>query len=403
MKILHICQYYNDGYGYQENLLPRYQAKLGHDVFVITSDRKSYFTGEKRPKIVGTGEFKDEGIRVVRLPILGEFRGRFVRFVNLTDVLKAERPEYIFHHGLASPSLITCAQYKQTNPSVFLVADSHADLNNSSRNIIWKIAYYRTYWKSVLKRWMKYVDLVFGVSPSRCYFAEEELGVAHNKIRLLPVGADEDGANDVLTELESQEHKASNESNALKIVTGGKWFRGKGLEELIDAVKGIDVNLNIFGRADDSFVEDLIKESSETVSFLGWQDRRGTLQLLKDADFAVWPKHHTTLVEDAVATQTPLILRYQGSTSHFIRGNGAYLFSGQKNEINQLLNMLSRSRELTEKMKAETEKMLDLLSYNRIAKESIEYYKNQEPKTTHSVFMNDPLCDPRNEGFYRLK
>jgi hypothetical protein len=47
MKIIHICQYYNDGFGYQENLLPRYQAKLGHDVMVITSDRMSYFSGKK--------------------------------------------------------------------------------------------------------------------------------------------------------------------------------------------------------------------------------------------------------------------------------------------------------------------------------------------------------------------
>ncbi|WP_367362402.1 hypothetical protein [Mesotoga sp.] len=100
---------------------------------------------------------------------------------------------------------------------------------------------------------MKHVELIFGVTPARCYFAEEELGVPHNKIRLLPIGADEDGANDVLAGLKLQEHTASSESNGLKIVTGGKWFKGKGLEELDEAVEGFNVRLKIFGRADDYF------------------------------------------------------------------------------------------------------------------------------------------------------
>lgn len=403
MRIIHICQYYNDRFGYQENLLPRYQAKLGHDVVVITSDRKSYFTGEKTPKIVGTGEFNDQAIRVVRLPISSEFKGRFVRFRNLAEALESERPDYIFHHGLTSASLMTSVEYKQANPSVFLVADNHADLNISARNALWRIAYYRAYWKVTLRKWLKHVNLVFGVTPARCYFAEEELGVPHNKIRLLPIGADEDGANDVLAGLKSQEHTASSESNALKIVTGGKWFKGKGLEELVQAVRAVNVSLKIFGKADDSFTKELIDKASDNVSFVGWQDRKGTLQLLRDADLAIWPRQHTTLVEDAVATRTPLILRYHGSTSHFIRGNGAYLFSGQSNEIRQLLDLLSKSTGLVKSMKNNSAKILDLLSYKRVAKESIEYYENQDPKTTHSVFMNDPLCNPRNEGFYRLK
>ena len=37
MKIVHIQQYFNEGFGYQENVLPYYQKKLGHDVIMITS------------------------------------------------------------------------------------------------------------------------------------------------------------------------------------------------------------------------------------------------------------------------------------------------------------------------------------------------------------------------------
>jgi hypothetical protein len=39
MKIVHLClaNFYVDGMGYQENILPKYHAKE-HDVLIVTSD-----------------------------------------------------------------------------------------------------------------------------------------------------------------------------------------------------------------------------------------------------------------------------------------------------------------------------------------------------------------------------
>ncbi|POZ92401.1 glycosyltransferase [Petrotoga halophila] len=402
LKIIHVCQYYNEGYGYQENLLPRYQAKLGHKVMVITSDRMSYFSGGKDPKIVGSGEFEDNGIRILRLPIKTELKGRFVVFNNLYDILKREKPDYIFHHGLISPSIKTVCKYKKKNPSTFLVADNHADLDNSARNPLWRLSYYRIYSTFRLKKCINYIDLVFGVTPARCYFAENELGIPHDLIRLLPVGADEFTVKEHLEKKDFLDNNYNNINNKLKVVTGGKWSEGKGLKELISAVQDLNVELQIFGKLDDSYTKNIIEQAPNNVTFLGWQDRIGTLRLLASADVAVWPKLHTTLVEDAIATKTPLILRYQGNTSHHIRENGVYLFTGTSIEIRQILDILSNSENLINKMKENSKKQLDLLSYKRIAKESIEYYYDKSAKTTHEVFMNDPLCNPSNRDFHKL-
>ncbi len=183
LKIIHICQYYNEGYGYQENLLTRYQATLGHKVMVITSDRMSYFSGKRVPKIVGTGEFEDNGIRILRLPIKSKFKGRLVFFNNLYDILKREKPDYIFHHGLKDPSIKTVCKYKKTHPSTFLVADNHADLNFFNKISVKRLLYYRIYSTLRFKKYINYIDLVFGVTPARCYFAENELGIPHNLTR----------------------------------------------------------------------------------------------------------------------------------------------------------------------------------------------------------------------------
>lgn len=263
LKIIHVCQYYNEGYGYQENLLPRYQAKLGHEVMVIASDRMSYFNGKKEPKIVGTGEFEDNGIRILRLPIKWEFKSRFVVFDNLYDILKREKPDYIFHHGLTAPSIKTVCDYKKTNPTTFLVADNHADLNNSAKNPLWRLSYYRIYSTLRLKKCINYIDLVFGVTPAPCYFAENELGIPHDLIRLLPTGTDE---------LEVKEHLEKidfSNNNQLAVVTGGKWFKGKGLEELIRAVQDLKVELQIFGKLDDSYTKNIIEQAPNNVTFLG--------------------------------------------------------------------------------------------------------------------------------------
>ena len=69
MRILHISPNapYNDYWGYQDNLLPKYHKKLGNDVMIITTN-----TMHKDGKIVGTecADYElDDGVRVVRLAI----------------------------------------------------------------------------------------------------------------------------------------------------------------------------------------------------------------------------------------------------------------------------------------------------------------------------------------------
>jgi len=50
MKIAHVTYYYNDGTGYQDNLLPQYQEKQGHEVVVLTTDLVAPFNNSKAQK-----------------------------------------------------------------------------------------------------------------------------------------------------------------------------------------------------------------------------------------------------------------------------------------------------------------------------------------------------------------
>ena len=400
MKIIHISQYYNDGYGYQENILPYYQKLLGHEVIHITSDRMSSFVPiEKR--IVGTKEYYENEIKIIRLPIIGEFKGRFVMFKGLYRILEKEKPDYIFHHGLTSPSLLECIKYKKKY-STFLAADNHADLNISGRNKVWLWGYYKNFWGRILKKNYKYIDLIFGVTPLRSMFPVKYLYAPIDKIRFLPIGADT--RNIPKENVFELREKYDFDKNELIIVTGGKITKRKRMDKILDAFRMIEsenVKLIIFGKIfDKDFEKKMIK--TKNVKYLGWLDRKKTLEVLKLADIAIWNTQHTTLIEDAIASETPLILRYYGSTAHFIDRNGLYLYSNSVKEIYEKIKLVVENREILNKMKNASVKMSNLLSYENVAKESLEYYYDSTPKFAHRYFMNNKFIDENYEHFEKI-
>ena len=67
MKIVHIAPQapYNEGWGYQENLLPKYQKKLGHDVTLIVSNLENSQNGIR--EVLPTDYVREDGVRVIRL------------------------------------------------------------------------------------------------------------------------------------------------------------------------------------------------------------------------------------------------------------------------------------------------------------------------------------------------
>lgn len=400
MKIVHISQYYNDGYGYQENILPYYQRLLGHDVIHITSDRMSPIV-PKNKRIVGTIEYEENGVRIIRLPIKSEFKGRFVLFKGLYESLEREKPDYIFHHGLTAPSLLECVKYKIKH-GTFLVADNHADRNISGRYKIWLLGYYKTFWSSILRSKYKYIDLIFGVTPLRCAFASKYLSAPATKIRLLPIGADV--RNVPREDRYELRRKYGFKDDEIIITTGGKITKNKRMEGILEAIKMLDSNrirLVVFGNIlDEDFKRKM--EELRNVTFLGWLNRTQTLEILKLSDLAVWNTQHTTLIEDAVAAGTPLMLRYYGSTAHFINGNGLYLYSNTPKEIYDGIKLIVENPELLDGMRNAANKIKQILSYDNIAKESIEYYYDQSPKFIHKYFMNERFLQEDYEYYERI-
>ena len=116
MKILHIVDYLMPTMGYQEFLLPKWNAKQGHDVTIITSDR--YFPVSNYndtwfsalgPRVIGSGLFQIDGVSVIRLPVFCEIKSRPL-ISNLHTTISNINPDVILCHGTGSFSTYLSAR-----------------------------------------------------------------------------------------------------------------------------------------------------------------------------------------------------------------------------------------------------------------------------------------------------
>ena len=118
MKIVHVIPYFQPKLGYQEFYLAKEQQKMGHEVCVITSDRYAPYPDFLRTvgkilgqRYVGRGTFVEEGLKVVRLPLLFEIAST-VLLLGLRETLADFAPDVVHAHGATSPITMETIVFK---------------------------------------------------------------------------------------------------------------------------------------------------------------------------------------------------------------------------------------------------------------------------------------------------
>lgn len=373
MKILHVCMNvpYMDGWGYQENLLPLYLYKEGVDSVVVSSAKLPplYLKGHCYP----VGETYIDGVKIIRIKCY-RIKNALTFTRGLYKTLKKEKPDVIMHHNPNFTSLVVSSIYCQLN-GIKMVVDNHADYINCVQNKLYQFIFYRLMVGTVTNIFSGPIIKYYGVTYSRCDFLRDVFCVKKSKIDFLPIGTDED----LVEKLPSKEEIRDSfnvPQDSFVVITGGKMGKGKGTPNLIRAIekladKGHNIKLILFGLFEDNDTEKMSQDVPFAKSY-GWCDRERTLQLLKMADVACWPIHHTTLCEDAIACGTPLIIRETQTTKHLIEGNGEYVRNGTEEELEEAISkFLKLDIEGKKDISKAVRKMQQKLSYHSIAKKLI--------------------------------
>lgn len=344
MKIFHIADCYIDGWGYQENLLPQYQKRAGHDVVIVAdNDHLKYLNNATLAQsILNRGkEYENDGIKVYKIREYLTTSSTSLICRGLYKLLEKENPDMIFHHNLNTSTLPVAARYIRSHPRVKLYVDNHADWINESKNKLWHKVFYETLIPWTVRRLSDSVNYYVGVSPLRCQYLNKVFHVPENKVKFLPIGCDTVGAEQVTESREELRKQYQIKNDAFVVVSGGKLDRNKGTLALIEACENLkakmdNLHLALFGKIDEEIQR--AAKDKEWITTEGWCDRKKTLSLLKMSDVACWPWLHTTLIEDSVASCVPLVVKMSDNVSHFAKERaGVFLERGGLDELIEAL------------------------------------------------------------------
>lgn len=380
MKIIHVAPNapYEEGWSYQENLLPKYQAKLGHQVILAVSTER-----HTEPKH-GNCSFEDyqsaDGFRVIRQPITLHpmpFLRRVLKSLDVYELFCREKPDVIFHHGLISPTIRQAVRYKkEVNPECVIIQDNHMDYNigfttDHSKGRILKHIYSRLY-RSV----DPYIDRVYGVTPWRKHYAEAIFGVPAEKTDVLIMGADDDRLDFAHRDTLRTEHRQrfGVQDDEFLIVTGGKIDAKKKIHLLMDAVKDLPkVKLLICGAATDDFASEFQKHFNPNVIDAGWISSEEFYGYFFAADLVFFPGQHSVLWEQACASKVPCVFGKWDGMDHVNNGgNAQFLHCDDPAKIRALIQKLQFTDEYQKMLCVAQSEKTDIYLYSRIAEKSLE-------------------------------
>lgn len=381
MNIIHISPTapYNEGWGYQENLLPKYQAKLGHSVTLITTNLE-----HRDGKIVEGAcvqTVSSDGFTVIRKKIQhGKILRSFTAQIDVYHSLCALKPDFVFFHGLNSVTISQVIAYKKkVNPNLIIVQDNHMDPNIGYQVKCLKDYVIRAVMRGLNRYSIRHVEKVYGVTPWRKQYAESYYGIPEGKTDILIMGADDDKI-DFGHRKEIRDrvrNKYGIKDDEFLIVTGGKIDKKKKIDILMRACQKVrkNVKLLIFGSVSSEMkaVFDQLIAQCDKLIFIGWIPGDQVYEYFFAADLVFFPGQHSVLWEQACASKVPCVFEKWDGMDHVNNGgNSMFISPIDEQVIAEMLEKLVASADYAHmKAVAESERT-DIYLYSRIAQASLK-------------------------------
>lgn len=355
MKIVHVIDYFQPKLGYQEPNLASEQLKMGHNVFVITSDRYSpaIYDGDAVKQVLGerirkSGCYIEEGLPTVRLNILFEhFPAIWVS--GLEKQILNLQPDLVHVHGVATFSAIRVAGLKK-KANFKLIVDDHMTFGASRSPLR---CLYPVFKHTFAKKILKHSDLLVGVSSTSKQFMYEKYNFPLERIELIPLGADITRFHfDPQARQQIRETFALSD-DAIVFIYAGKVVPVKGPHILIDAAIKLakqhpNVYVIVVGNGPDDYIQEMkdkIKKNCLEKHFIFNKavPNDQLHQYYSAADVAVWPREASLSMMEAMSCNLPIIISAESEVSERLEYN----------------NGLQYWREDAEDLRLQMEKMLD--------------------------------------------
>jgi len=392
MKIAHVQTYFQPQLGYQEYYLAKKQQEMGHEVCVITSDRYASYPDFSKTvgsilgeRYVGRGTFIEEGLKVVRLPLVFEIGSENV-LLGLRCALADFGPDIVHAHGATAPTTMAAIMFK-VSLHYKVVVDCHMDYSLESKSKIRSTIFY-LWSRNPLCRWiLKRADGYIAVAESARRWLSREWGICYDKIQIIPLGADSKLFSPSMLKRRMMRKKLGVEKDDVLIIYAGKLIPEKDIEILLHAAaplidKHRNVKVLLIGDGPKEYMGKLLRLVDEykirrNVLFYPFQHKTVLPEYYNAGDVGVWPGQDSITIVEAMATGLPIIIPRSYRNFHYIENNNGVNFTrGNSKELMECLEQLVADEDLREKMSTKGRELVEgKLSWNAIAKQTVGLYQ----------------------------
>lgn len=390
MKILMLCDFYNEKLEYQENLLTKYYLKHGHQVTVIASTFESVFDyyNDRHDNSAPPRTYYDRGAKIIKLRYRYNILNRLRAYTPIAKILEEERPDLLYIHDimLNFPEAI---RYKKSHPECRMIMDYHADSSNSGKNWVSRKILHGVLRKWFLDRARPHLSRIFAFTPAAIPFLHDMYKVPIEDIELLPLGADLDLCAEVKARGDGQALRAGLglSDEAIVIVTGGKlepWKRTELLIEAVRALPSVKLELVIIGDSGSKYkhYKNNLLEAAKActnIHFVGWLEAKDIYKYLDLADIAVFPASQSILWQQAIAMGLPLIVGNTGDQDMSYLNSHDNIVILDKNEIRtdrliQEVERIASDPELLKRMSAGAVEVADEhLNWDKLIQRTLRF------------------------------
>jgi glycosyltransferase involved in cell wall biosynthesis len=351
MRIVHWDEMFHPAFGYQINVLTKYQAMQGHEVIILTGEHP-----EEHPTFKGLNdgdvpsmdsEFERKyNVKIIRIPIFGVISGNVIYKPGYIKEIKELNPDVIMCHTNDTLSAITIAKARKSinKPIVF---DNHM-LAMASVNPLHRL--FATYFRNRITPLIKKNNWTVIRTQDDPYIIEE-FGVPVEQAPFISFGSD-------LTIFHPDEHAREKfridnkiKNDDFVVVYTGKLGEAKGgklLAEVCSFKYSKDnIVFVIVGTARSEYereVEQMLSNSPNRIIRFNSQNYTDLPQFYQMADLFLCPKQCSLSFYDAQACGLPAVVEDNNvNVERVSHNNGFYFQSGNakamRDEIDKCLVM----------------------------------------------------------------
>lgn len=348
MKIIHWDEMFHPDFGYQINLLSKFQAAQGHEVIIMTSEKInehptfSSFANkvdiEKEDKIFS----EKYNVQIVRLPIYGFYSGRVLYKPGYLEKIKDYNADVLFCHtnDTLSGMWITLNYRKLNMPIVF---DNHM-LKMASKNPLSKV--FRFLFRKIITPIIQREKFKV-IRTQDDDYVNSELGIPSELTPYISFGSDtmqfyqSETAN-----LEFRENNGIDPQDFV-ICYAGKITKTKGLDILADAIQekflsDKKVTFMLIGNIqseEEIAILEKFKKSSNKILFFPTQKYENLPRFYQATDLFIFPKQCSLSFFDVQACGVPVIAENNNiNTERLSFRNGLTYESGNANDLRKKID-----------------------------------------------------------------